>query len=91
MEADLDERAIFVSGPVVVFKWQNAPGWPVEYVSPNAREVFGYDAAAFRSGEVPYASILLEEDAARVAEEVASASEGSATWFVHKPYRIRLW
>jgi two-component system cell cycle sensor histidine kinase/response regulator CckA len=89
MEADLDERAIFVSGPVVVFKWRNVAGWPVDYVSPNANEVFGYTAAAFQSGEVPYAEIILAEDAARVASEVTAASEAGVPSFVHEPYRVR--
>jgi PAS domain S-box-containing protein len=84
-----DERAIFVRGPVVVFRWRNALGWPVEYVSPNAAEVFGHAAEDFLSGRVPYAGLVHEEDAARVAEEVAAASASDATSFVHAPYRIR--
>jgi len=86
---DLDERAIFVRGPVVVFRWRNAPGWPVEYVSANASEVFGHDVEAFLSGAVPYASLILPEDAERVGREVAEASGSELPTFMHEPYRIR--
>ena len=89
MPGEIDERAIFVRGPVVVFRWRNEPGWPVEYVSPNATEVFGHSPAAFSSGEVPYASLIHPDDADRVANEVARASEGDAASFVHEPYRVR--
>jgi PAS domain S-box-containing protein len=86
---DFDERAIFARGPVVVFRWRNAPGWPVEYVSPNASEVFGVSADDFLSGRVPYAALIHEDDASRVAGEVSDASASEASSFVHAPYRIR--
>ncbi len=89
MGDELDERAVFVQGPVVVFKWKNAAGWPVEYVSTNAAEVFGHEASAFLAGEVPYASLVLEEDVERVGREVTSAAESATPAFVHEPYRIR--
>lgn len=83
-----DEHNIFTSGPVVVFKWQNAPGWPVEYVSTNVEEVFGYTAKEFISGAVSYAEIIPKEDISGVAEEVKVNSESGAESFHHRPYRI---
>jgi PAS domain S-box-containing protein len=83
-----DEHNIFTAGPVVVFKWQNAPGWPVEYVSGNVEEVFGYTAEEFIRGAVSYAGIVPAEDIGRVAEEVKSNSESGAPGFHHLPYRI---
>ena len=67
MSQSVDERALFIRGPVVVFKWQNAPGWPVEYVSANAEEVFGYRTEQFLEGEVAYASLIHPDDLERVA------------------------
>jgi PAS domain S-box-containing protein len=89
MSEEIDERAIFVRGPVVVFRWRNEPGWPVEYVSPNATEVFGHSPAAFSSGAVPYASLIHPDDAERVGREVGEASASDAGSFVHQPYRVR--
>ncbi len=87
--ADFDERSLFASGPVVVFRWRNAPGWPVEYVSPNAAEVFGHSTDDFTSGRIPYASLIVEDDVERVGREVAEASSSDASSFVHAPYRVR--
>jgi two-component system, cell cycle sensor histidine kinase and response regulator CckA len=89
MGEHLDERAIFVRGPVVLFRWRNAEGWPVEYVSPNAHEVFGHASEAFTSGEISYASLIVSEDAERVGQEVAAAAGSDVPAFVHEPYRIR--
>lgn len=85
----MDELAVFAHGPVVVFRWRNAPGWPVELASPNALEVFGHSSEDFVSGRVPYASLIFDEDMVRVAREVAEASASDAESFVHAPYRVR--
>ena len=61
MGDSVDERAIFVKGPVVLFKWRNAAGWPVEYASPNVSEVFGYSAEEFLSGAVSYGQLIEPE------------------------------
>jgi len=82
------ERHMFISGPVVVFKWQNKEGWPVEYVSPNVKDVFGYSVEELLSGKPPYAEIVPKEDIGRVSNEVATYSESGVEDFEHKPYRI---
>ena len=82
------ERNMFISGAVVVFKWKNSEGWPVENVSPNVREVFGYSSEEFISGAISYAAIIPEEDIKRVADEVSTHSQSGADRFTHKPYRI---
>ena len=87
--APVDERALFERGPVVIFKWRNAPGWPVEYVSSNVVEVFGYTAEDFVSGSASYGSLVFEDDVERVAQEVAEASAGTVHSFAHEPYRVR--
>lgn len=84
-----DGSAIFDKGPVVVFRWRNAPGWPVEDVTSNVLDVFGYSADEFRSGAVSYASLIEPTDIARVAQEVRAAAEGTASSFAHEPYRVR--
>jgi PAS domain S-box-containing protein len=85
---DLDGSAIFAKGPVVVFKWRNSPGWPVEYASPNVVEVFGFTTEEFVSGAVSYGSLVHGEDAARVASEVAAAARDGVASFVHESYRV---
>ena len=84
-ELDID---VITQGPVVVFRWRNAPGWPVEYASPNASEVFGWSAEEFMGGDVAYADLIAEESLERVGREVAEATQSGVDSFVHEPYEI---
>ena len=86
---DLSELALFASGPVVLFKWRNTEGWPVEWASPNTESVFGYSPSQFVDGEVSYASLVHADDIDRVAAEVEHAIETEVVSFEHEPYRVR--
>jgi diguanylate cyclase (GGDEF)-like protein/PAS domain S-box-containing protein len=66
------ERGLFVGGPTVVFKWKVQEGWPVEYVSPNIANQFGYTVEEFTSGKIRYAAIVHPDDLARVTDEVST-------------------
>ena len=87
-DKNLQERLLFTVGPVVVFRWQNRDGWPVEYVSPNIEALTQYPVDDFASGRRPYASIIHESDLGHVFEEVSRNSNSTVSWFVHRPYRI---
>jgi two-component system cell cycle sensor histidine kinase/response regulator CckA len=88
LRAELErERALFAEGPVVVFRWRAADGWPVEHVSSNVLHLFGWPAEAFLSGQVPYASVIHPDDLARVGEEVATHAASGGTHF-EQDYRI---
>jgi signal transduction histidine kinase len=82
------ERLLFLVGPVVMFRWVNVPGWPVEYVSPNVTALTGYPVEDFTSGRRAYASLIHPDDLARVLEEVTSNSKSNTSWFMHQPYRV---
>jgi PAS domain S-box-containing protein len=81
--------SIINRSPAVAFLWKNAQGWPVEFVSENVADLFGYSAEEFTSGQVSYAQTVHPDDLERVAQEVTTFSgENDRTVFVHKPYRI---
>ena len=82
------ERGLFVGGPSVVFKWQNRPHWPVEYVSPNVEEVFGYTPAYMRREETRFFSLIHPDDLDRVTEELRAFTEAGRPWF-EQEYRLR--
>jgi PAS domain S-box-containing protein len=84
----LEERNMFVSGKVLLFKWKNEEGWPVEYVSDNVEDIFGYSVNDWMSGTISYADIIPEEDIERVGNEVKHYSESGASKFKHEPYRV---
>ncbi|WP_136716515.1 PAS domain S-box protein [Halorientalis salina] len=83
-----EERDMFAQGPAVVFKWENADGWPVEYVSENVTETFGYTPEQLESGAVPYMNLIHDDDVDTVQTTVAEQSDGTRERFSHDPYRI---
>jgi PAS domain S-box-containing protein len=83
-----EERDMFAQGPAVVFKWENEAGWPVEYVSENVAETFGYTPEQLTSGSVPYTDLVHDDDLDRVAAEVEAQSDETTERFSHDPYRM---
>jgi PAS domain S-box-containing protein len=85
----LEAYSIINRSPAVAFLWKNLEGWPVEFVSDNVRELFGYTAEEFTSGQISYAKTVHPDDLERVAKEVtAFSNEKEKTGVVHEPYRI---
>ncbi len=81
------ERRMFVGGPTVVFKWKAMESWPVEYVSPNVANQFGYVPEDLISGKVQYSAMVHPDDLARVVAEVSANSEQGASSF-EQLYRV---
>ncbi|MEF8872127.1 MAG: PAS domain S-box protein [Haloarculaceae archaeon] len=82
------ERDMFREGPAVVFKWEDAEGWPVKYVSENVRDIFGYDPEALQSNEVSFADLIHEDDLEQVVRQVAEYQKEEAERMSLDPYRI---
>ena len=75
--------------PVVAFLWKNVKEWPIEFVSDNAIDLFGYSMEEFTSGQVSYAKAVHPDDLNRVVKEVLTFRKNKLrTNFTHKPYRI---
>ncbi|MBN1167206.1 MAG: PAS domain S-box protein [Methanospirillaceae archaeon] len=64
-----EERRLFTGGQIVIFKWKAEKGWPVEYVSPNVEELFGYAPREFTSGSILFTSIIHPLDLKRIISE----------------------
>ncbi|MEW6434993.1 MAG: ATP-binding protein [Myxococcota bacterium] len=87
-EALASERrltALFNSGPVVVFRWRNAEGWPVEDVSANVTKEFGWSTEQLIGR--PYAPLIHPDDLERVAAEVAAEVAAGRAYF-EQQYRL---
>jgi signal transduction histidine kinase len=76
---------LFSAGPVVVFRWRNAPGWPVEYVSPNVTRVLGFQLEQLL--EQQYSPLVFPADLERVAGEVQEAMKHGVSYFAQQ-YRM---
>lgn len=83
------ERDLFLSGAVVVLKWDNAPDFPVAYVSGNVESVLGYRADQLLNGDVSYVALIHPEDVSRALDETRRAIEGGVATYEHRPYRLR--
>ena len=59
-EKEKAEEALILANQIVnqshavAFLWKNAEGWPIEFVSSNVEEVFGYSAEDLLAGKVSY-------------------------------------
>ncbi len=82
------ERRLFIGGPTVLFQWARTDGWPVEYVSPNVEQQFGWPAAALIAGRMRYADLVHPDDLPRVAAEVREHLASGRDAF-QQEYRIR--
>jgi len=75
--------------PAVAFLWKNEEGWPVEFVSENVENIFGYSAQEFLGGKIFYRDIIHRDDLERVTGEVASNSKKKGLQTIaHDPYKI---
>jgi PAS domain S-box-containing protein len=83
------ERDLFLAGAVVVLKWDDAPGFPIAYVSGNAESVLGYRADQLINGDVVYTELIHPEDLPRALAETRQAIESGVEAYEHQPYRLR--
>ena len=84
-----EASAIINKSRAVAFLWSTRDGWPVEYVSDNVENVFGYTAEEFLTGHLVYSKVIHPEDLPRVTGEVKSYSmDPGREGFTHAPYRI---
>lgn len=79
---------MFSKGPVVLFKWKNTEGYPVEKVSENVSTLIGYTSDEIKDAHLKYSSLISPEDVDHVEAEVFQNTEGNLDDFTHQPYRL---
>lgn len=84
-----DERALFVAGPTVVFRWAPEPGWHVRYVSPNVQQRFGYSPVDLLEGSQPFADLLHPDDLQRIGSEIDAGMADPDCSYLEQHYRLR--
>ncbi len=83
------ERQLFVGGPVVVFRCNAIPGWPVEYLSPNATQ-FGLDSERIMRERTPFAHLVHPQDLPRMGPLPLLPVPDGRHRFVERDFRIML-
>jgi len=84
----LEANTIINRSATVVFTWENAPGWPVTYVSDNVKTILGYNPQEFLSGKIKYRDCIHRDDAERIAKEIEFHNKTGKNEYVHEPYRV---
>ncbi len=82
------ERQLFITGPTVVIKWRLGQGWPVEYVSPNIKELLGYTKEELEAGEVMISDLIHADDLLQVKAEINAHSKALKDSF-EQEFRLR--
>ena len=82
------ERNIFISGPVMVFKWNDLESWQVEYASPNIVKHLGYKVMEFSTGIISFVDLIFEADFEKVIQEIRLKIKDSLSRFEIEPFRI---
>ena len=70
-----EANTIINRSPAVAFTWKNEEGWPVEYVSENVVNLFGYPVEDFISGKISYTKCLHPNDLKRVGHVISSKTK----------------
>jgi PAS domain S-box-containing protein len=87
-EALRAERGLFVGGPVMVIRWQSAPPWPVDYISPNVQALLGYAPEDLTTGRISFETLIHPEDRLRVHQE-ADMQRCKGLTHYEQQYRLR--
>ncbi|WP_404396301.1 PAS domain-containing protein [Idiomarina loihiensis] len=79
-----------VGSHLSLFIWEDAPGWPVRFVSDNIEDLLGYKKTRLESHELQYRDLIHQDDLPRVMEEVSSLLiKKSGSSLTHQDYRVK--
>ncbi|NQV29639.1 MAG: PAS domain S-box protein [Candidatus Marinimicrobia bacterium] len=88
-ESQLEERNIFMAGPVMIVKWAVSAEDPVLQISENVQSILGYSMDEFLSGGILFSNIIHPEDVKRARNSAKNAINLGLDLFDSAPYRIR--
>lgn len=88
-KAQLEERRVFMAGPIMIIKWAYSADDPVLYVSENVEQILGYTVEEFMSENMVPSNIIHPDDIEAVREASRIAIEKGDTAFSVAPYRLR--
>ncbi len=84
-----EERNLFLSGPVLVFKWAPADSFIVKYVSPNVEDLLGYTANDLVNANPDFQEIMHPSDLPRILDELYSNLASPDVKYFSQHYRLK--
>ena len=85
----LEERNIFMAGPIMIVKWAVSAEEPIMQISDNVESILGYTKDAFLAGDILYSKIIHPEDVKRARDSAKNAISLGLDLFDSAPYRLR--
>ena len=85
----LEERKIFMAGPIMIIKWAYSADDPVLSVSENVEKILGYTVDEFMGGNMVPAKIIHPDDIDDVRKTSGKAVESGESAFECAPYRLQ--
>lgn len=82
-----EERSLFLTGPVVMVSWQAQADMPIDYISPNVKNVLGYTPSELVFKK-PYLELIHPDDRVRLNFEQPSIRSQESDETYHKTYRL---
>ena len=83
------ERQLFMLGNVLIFKINNRPNLPIEYVSPNIKSMLGYTEKEVYNTSFSFSDIIHKDDIdKRFGEDSMSNNDQQGSSFNNEPYRL---
>lgn len=83
-----EERSLFITGPVIVVRWLPKLGWPIDYISPNVKNILGYTSDELIKNKL-YADLIHPEDQKGVGGDTDSHLLNYTCNTFHQIYRLR--
>jgi len=81
-------REYLNESPTVFFKCLNSNSWPVEFVTTNLKDIFGYEREDFLSKKMTFLDFIYEEDRQNVINELLIISKTDKEKYELQPYRV---
>jgi len=88
-KAQLEERRIFMAGPIMILKWGYSAEDPLLYVSENVEKILGYTVEEFMSDNMVPTKIIHPDDLEQVRENTRAGLDGGGSAFDTAPYRLQ--
>ena len=88
-KAHLEERNIFMAGPIMIIKWPEAAADPILSISDNIKDILGYTVDEVLKGDVRPADLIHSDDIERVKDIGQKAIDAGLTAFDTTPYRMK--
>lgn len=88
-QTQIEERNMFMAGPIIVLKWNLFADQPLIRVSENVQDILGYTVEQMVGGDVLFEDLIHPEDIKRVRETAKVAIDAGLDAFDTTAYRIR--